>query len=475
MFATDILSTIHVSQRGRHGLLTLLCLMMTLQTESGAQKLPGCYIHLLPSEVLLNIFKRLAQDQGLEPYDHYTSYLPFLTVCGNWYHLCQPLLFHKLVLRHDGIDNYPRRTTDLVERLVRESHLREHVRVVAIRVKGRVETRQYDEILSVITLCTNIRQLLLDIPWSERALAIFHAASNLLQLNALYVSGYLSGYESSKLPSSAMSSLLDNSSLRDLRLHACTIHRSIQTAGVEIPLPIRMKNITKLSITDPSFDPEVTEALVATPRRLEHLALNIAQFFGNTYTDKAVQQIVEIHRASLERVSISRGDHPSWPISNSMPDFSAFPALRKLHVSPRGIYDSSPEMIGEKIAAPNLEEMVLEVDSGEFSFDSIPWSIWAPNQFEDISFHRNSQDPGTRFRSIVIKYTPHWWNGLGGWERGSVPSTMSWPWGFRPGLTEKLARQGVTLTWDPPFSADDLSHKYPTGPECHENPDGSYL
>lgn len=95
-----------------------------------------------------------------------------------------------------------------------------------------------------------------------------------------------------------------------------------------------------------------------------------------------------------------------------IPDFSAYPSLRKLQVPACGLFAETPATISDNVSASCLEEMIIdfETDDSHSNDDGTEISKAQVDWFSGFgNHHQGLGNPAKNLRAITIQFTPKDW------------------------------------------------------------------
>ena len=159
---------------------------------------------------------------------------------------------------------------------------------------------------------------------------------------------------------------------------------------------------TSLCLSDPICYPIITEHIVRMPARLQKLSLTELDccIVSREYNLVAVQAVIDIHRDTLQSITLSRIPHEN----KSMPDFTQFPELRSLTMSAFDIMQiEKPASALQKLSGTPLENLCLDiapVDQNEpISIDQqIAWVAWL-TEFASV---KQSKYPESKLEEVFV-------------------------------------------------------------------------
>ena len=409
-----------------------------------------CLIFKLPDEILVAIFKINAPSQSLDVFSRYTEFLPLLLVCKRWRSLCDPLLVRKLEVGHGGWHpKRNKRTTGLLVNFFRNPSLCRHVRILSIRmpIVNPLDLKYCTPIADLISLCALVREIYLKLEWTSITSPIAHAISGLPGLKILRVAG---DHSDGVLMRSVIR-YFSHPSIRYVCVEGLSERDTMTPSCVEVIRAAGTSKVTKLCLFDPIVGPRITKYLVGWPQRLEELTMTFAELsrpFACYYRIQSVQEILDVHRESLRYIRIG----PIYGAPRSIPDFSAYPSLRKLQVPAYGVFAETPAVISSKVSASYLEEMIIDFETDERHINNDCTEIskvqvyWL-SEFGD--HHRRLGNPTKNLRAITVQFTPKDWV-IRGMEGCFLGGTMEWPWQYLIEAKEILSTHHISLEWNEP-------------------------
>ncbi|KAG6991311.1 hypothetical protein G7Y79_00053g087940 [Physcia stellaris] len=354
------------------------------------------HISNLPDEILVAIFKINAPCQSLDVFSRYTEFLPLLRVCKRWQLLSDPLLVRKLEVGQGGwLSPQNERTTELLVKFFRNPSLCRHVRTLAIRMPmmHHLETLKYcTPIADLISLCALVREIYLGFEWTTIPIPIAHAIAGLSDLKILR----LTGSNEDGVLMRPVIRYFGHPSIQSVRVEGLSERETTTASCLEVVKAAGTSKATKLCISDPNVEPMTTKRLVEWPQRLEELTITVAHHrpYANHYNTQWLQEILDVHRESLRYISIG----PIYGSRRMIPDFSAYPSLRKLQVPACGLFAETPATISENVSASCLEEMIIDFetddshtndDGTEISKAQVDWFSGFGNSFNVIEMRTN--------------------------------------------------------------------------------------
>ena len=217
--------------------------------------------------------------------------------------------------------------------------------------------------------------------------------------------------------------------------------------------------ITSLDLIDPSTSPLCTMILLQWTSKLVRLSLSAltCSTYGSQYTHEAVELILNVHRESLQHITLGmiqngRNEYGNW-IAAGIPDFSKFPCLRELQLSYHNILFEKPSQAAAKLAAPVLCHLAISFSSEDQHPDSEDQPLERRDKFAEaevlwmIDFVSQGplREPNTNFKIEFVNYDP--WS-----ERRYCPSiNKPWPGEFLQQAEKKLSRYNVHMNYSEPI------------------------
>ena len=342
--------------------------------------LSRCYIDLLPDEILAEIFAYLPPHFDLFQPPTYEQCPPIAIICKRWQRIYDTTLYRTISIRTElSVWEQPR-ASNLINGLKQRADLGKHVRNISVR--SWHPTGDICRVIAdIIKTCQATRTVSLHLGWSSNVWPIIQAIGTLPLLDILQLSGFEGG------PSvQTILRFFTQRTLREIRLsryglgggntartpwlrHAPSMHYESNTLSAITHSS--SSAMTSLELIDPCSSHRVTKLLLEWPSKLVRLSLSeltlselTDPIYGSRYTREAVEQVLGVHRDSLQYIKVGEFDH--WGRSG-IPDLSKFPCLHELHMSAHNILAEKPSEAAAKLASPTLRHLALSFD-GEHQF-----------------------------------------------------------------------------------------------------------
>ena len=226
--------------------------------------------------------------------------------------------------------------------------------------------------------------------------------------------------------------------------------------------------ITSLDLTDPSTSPLCTMILLQWISKLVRFSLSALtrSTYGSQYTHEAVELILNVHRESLQHITVGmiprgRNEQGNW-IAAGIPDFSKFPCLRELQLSHHNILFEKPSQAAAKLAAPVMCHLAISFRSEDqpleqrrkFAEAEVFWMVEFVSQGP-------LREPNTKLKTISVDYNP--------WPERAYHPTINepWPWEYLQQAEKELSRYSVAMTYSKPSCTkeewDQMVRDHPRG------------
>ena len=433
------------------------------------EPLGECYINKLPDELLAEILAYLPRLSRVTcPYEPdepptYEQCPPISLVCKRWQRHYDTIQY-----RINLFSDYPTWqrlcTRKVLKTLRQQAELRHHVREITIYMDYMSEST-YREIVNTIKFCRAIHTVVLRVKWSAQVWPIIHAIKMLPRLQYLALLGPCGGLS---LP--MLLGHFNQPTLRFVRLHGyCLASTWISFIQPEPPSQEKMdmlsvvarprsSAVTSLDLIDPRTSPLCTMILLQWVSKLVRLSLSALTYstYGSHYTHEAVELILNVHRESLQHITVGmiprgRNEHGNWNAAG-IPDFSRFPCLRELQLSYHNIFFEKPSQAAAKLAAPVMCHLAISFRSEDERPDSEDQPVERRRKFAEaevlwmVEFVSQGpiREPNTRSKIILVDYDP--------WlERASHHTTTPpWPWEYLQQAEKELSRNNVAMTYSKP-------------------------
>ena len=318
------------------------------------------------------------------------------------------------------------------------------------------------QVADIIKSCPTIHTVSLHLKLYKRSTKvrpIIHAVQKLPRLEVLWLTGchgYMSG---------GMQCLrrFNHQTLREVRLCRYGLSKSDVPA---VPYPpsqppsqdeldelsviarSRSSAITSMEVAIPATSPLCTMILLKWPSKLTRLSLTglSCSAYGSQYTLDKVQLILNIHRESLQHITIGkirnrRNEDGNW-IATGIPDFSKFQCLRELQTFSHNMLAEKPSKAAAKLAAPVLRHLTIK-----FSW-ACPHADFAESQvlwMAEFASQGPIGEPNTRLQTIFIDFQPNCCSQLLQYEKAGP-----WPWKYVQQARKKFSRYNVAMTYSEP-------------------------
>ncbi|PLN75541.1 hypothetical protein BDW42DRAFT_180494 [Aspergillus taichungensis] len=131
----------------------------------------------------------------------------------------------------------------------------------------------------------------------------------------------------------------------------------------------RTGSITSLTLAVPIADPDVAELLFQWPGCLREVVFSqvLDSPYTDIYTASTIENLLAIHRQSLEKLDI-----PALP-SNGLPDMSSFPSLSSLRIHISSLLPLTPQDAWRHLAAPSLHHLTINFTATVFEPSISTW------------------------------------------------------------------------------------------------------
>ncbi|KAK4692575.1 hypothetical protein P7C71_g4657, partial [Lecanoromycetidae sp. Uapishka_2] len=209
---------------------------------------------------------------------------------------------------------------------------------------------------------------------------------------------------------------------------------------------VHLRNLTTLTLSGPVAQPLVTEAITKWPARLLKFSLHgiLHSNCAEQYTLSAVQQILNLHRESLQDIRL--GIIPGG--GQDIPDFSAFSDLQRLRLNTFNLMGISPLEASRKLAAPSLSYLHIEFETEDQHPEQVEdFATYEVRWLEEfVALLKPSGDTATsKLEKIFVGFLPIfalWY----------FPSTddAPWPWDYLDEAAQVVTKRGVTLNYTTP-------------------------
>lgn len=365
----------------------------------------SCTINDLPDELLQIVLKELtpparafeeAAIQNGQPETDIREYCDYLKVCVRWRRIYEPFFYFFPNLGRPWWD-IPYTTSSLLATLRGRPDLRACVQRLEITPRALPQKNEHNEqnVAGIVKLCKpSVRSVLLHTDWDSDFAWLPVRALKGHQLHTLEIFGTRSAFGIQ-----TFFNHLDSPTLRTLRLYKYT---SLDTDVDDTPgldqfaAAIRLYNevreyslttlnhrgsITSLILNEKAGDFQLTQALVAWPKRLVNLEWTGTHesYVSNRLEYRAddVKAILEPQRESLEEIRLGiivlEWDISAWGSEERFITFSQFPKLRRLSIPHEFLFGLEPLTAVTCLNAPELRRLDVEFHFVE-KFVSTPTS-----------------------------------------------------------------------------------------------------
>ncbi|PVH79030.1 hypothetical protein DL98DRAFT_572794 [Cadophora sp. DSE1049] len=427
-----------------------LCLEKPQQVHP-AESLGPNHISILPDEILFEILSCIPPETNCHRYEYIKDResFPLTLVCRKWRRVYEPTFFRTITTRYPASLKLSR-MRELWSLLDTRPYLRGYPRKICILMHRTLAHAAICRILTaIIKCCTGLREVSFYSEYTPEACAILSTISALPRLEHLELGG----------PSLQL--FLEDFTLPSLKsLVLCRYggrnpEDSSSTPSRGEPLPISQTyldhllppsryhtgGVTRMSLEEPSCHSNVTEHILRWPLALTDLSISLSHSAGGKYyTVEAMQRILDIHRSSLQRVTI--GIIPGTSLKHAgSPDFSSFPRLETLRMSAYNLIGSETATeAARKVSAPNLRCVTLSFctedqdppSRRDFGKDQVVWAT----EFAKV---RKEKYPESRLEKLVVEFDTgedhhqHRRLLLGPPEHvlaSGVAERLTWPWEY---------------------------------------------
>lgn len=443
-----------------------------------------CWISVLPDELLSEIFSYIDPQMscGLPKEE---EKFPLTLVCKKWRRIYEPIFFHTIHANWYLTNTRLSCIRSLLSALQSRPYLAAYPRTMFMSL-GTPQPGSCRLLTSIVERCTAVRSVLLRVDYANEIRDLLKAIKSLPLLE------YLALFGSSSGPSIQLlfgHFLLP--SLKTLQLSRYGVGKSDEditapwpgepvsntSSGLERLLPPSLYhsgNVTSLQFSDPSTTPAVTEHILYWPARL--VDLSITNLTHSTswkyYTTGAIQRLLDIHRSSLKQITLGRingGD-------TGMPDFSAFPCLEELKMSPYNIIKSETGSVAvKKLLAPKLR--CLSVDFSPEDQHNESRHDFGPDQvlwMQDFAVAWKKLSPPSKLERFIVAFNPSvnpsvnpyylrrerpylslhrlWGSADGPTAERPFPS---WPWEHVEQAKEIVAEHGLALEYESKWTEEE--------------------
>lgn len=445
----------------------------TLCLISGPSHLPPvalgkCYISKLPDELLAEVFAYLSPETDYFDKPTYEQCPPIPLICKHWERVYDATLYREIsFVERSGWQR--RRTSNLVKALQQQPELSKHVRKISVQLQHPSEAI-CRVIADTINSCRAIRDVSLRLDWSSNVWPIVQAVGKLPRLEKLQLFGEYDWGPSSQM----IVEYFAQPTLRHLRLYGYGLGSRDEPRAPCLPTQISSQDeidklsdlahshtsaLMSLALQGPSALPHCTKILLNWPSRLVELSLSLLTHsaYKQHYTLDAVGSILDIHRESLQRITVGiiskkESNANSWTMSG-IPDFSKFHGLQELRLSAYNVLAEKPSDAATKLAAPLLrhldmnyykeyKDQDMEFQDG-FAEEQVRWMA-------DFATHTSAAKRGNKLESIVIDFDPDQYQCISLYERKEI-----WPWEYLEQAEQEMTRCNIAMTHSEPIYTRD--------------------
>ena len=448
------------------------------------EPLGECYINTLPDELLAEILSYLPPDNCLYRPPTYEQCPPIALVCKRWERNYDATLYHMV-----SLVQYPRwqqlRTWRIVRVLREQAELRRHVRQIHVDMI-HMSQATCSQVTDLIKSCPTIHTVSLLLDRSKRSIEVWpiiHAVQKLPRLKVLWLTecdGYVSG---------GMHCLqqFSHPTLREVRLCCYSLAKSDATAvsyppsqppsqdeldELSVITRSRSSAITSMEVAIPATSPLCTMILLQWPSKLTRLSLTglSCSFYASQYTHDKVQLILNIHRESLQHVTIGkipdrRDEDGNW-IATGIPDFSKFQCLRELQIFSHNLLAEKPSKATAKLAAPVLRHLRIKFSWAcphtEFAETQVLWMM-------EFASQGSIGEPTMRLQTIFVDFRPTCSSWVLRYEKAGP-----WPWEYVQQARKFFSQYNVAMTYSEPGCSkeewDQMMRNHPGEPSTRREP-----
>ena len=425
------------------------------------EPLGECYINKLPDELLAEILAGLPPD--VWPYEPptYEQCPPIALVCKRWERNYDATLYQTVsFFEHPRLQQLHMWRN--IKILRKQAELRRHVRRINVDL-DYISEATCGQIADIIKSCPTVRTVSLFLCWSIKVWPIIHAVEMLPRLEVLWLSGF-----DSRMDLQMILGYFNHPTLKELRLCGYCLAK-FDAPGVsfspfgppeapsqdeldELSVVARSRSsaITSLELATPYTSPLCTMILVEWPSKLVRLSLTGLNdsMNGSHYTLDIVQRIFDIHRDSLQHITVGRiqnrpNEYGNWtPVGVGIPDFSKFQCLRELQIFAHNMLAEKPSEAAAKLAAPLLRHLTMEFSEGEshvaFAGVQVLWLAGFASQGP-------IGEPNTKLQTIYVDFRPRC-------NSRAVHNEMAglWPWEYLQEAKKEFSRYNVAMTYSKP-------------------------
>ena len=238
---------------------------------------------------------------------------PIALVCKRW-ELNYDATQYGVILCDDFSKGRQLCTWKVLETLRQQAELRHHVRQILV-YRDYISEATYRRIADTIKSCGAICTVVLHVDWSTRVWPVIHAIDLLPRLQYLALLWSCGGVSLQMLLCH-----FNQPTLRFVRLHGYGLTRgdtpcvSNETPSQEemnmfsVVARPRSSAITSLDLIDSSTSPSCAMILLQWISKLVRLSLSAltCSTYGSQYTHEAVESILNVHRESLQHVTVGK-------------------------------------------------------------------------------------------------------------------------------------------------------------------------
>ena len=442
------------------------------------EPLGECYIDKLPDELLAEILSYFPPQ--VFPYEPLTyEQCPLIAlVCKRWERNYDATLYQMV-----SLSEHPRlqqvHTGRNIKILREQAELRHHVRQINVHL-DYISEATCGQITDIIKSCPTVRTVSLCLNWSVKPWPIVRAVGMLPRLEVLWLSGF-----SYRMYLQMILGYFNHPTLRELRLCYYSLAKfgapavSLFPFGppeapsqdeldeLSVVARSRSSAITSLELTTPYTSPLCTMILVDWPSKLVRLSLTglTDSMNGSHYTLDVVERIFNIHRDSLQHITVGRiqnrpTQYGKWvAVGGGIPDFSKFQCLRELQIFADNMLAEKPSEAAAKLAAPLLRHLTMEFGEGvshvAFAGTQLLWMA-------EFASKGPIGEPNTNLQTIFVDFQPICDSRAVHHEKAGP-----WPWEYLQQAKKEFSRYNVALTYSEPSCTkeewDEMMRGHPGG------------
>ena len=170
------------------------------------------------------------------------------------------------------------------------------------------------------------------------------------------------------------------------------------------------------------------------------------------YTVDAVASILDIHRETLQHITICNTvrhvNHDIYKTSG-IPDFSKFPNLHELHLSAYNVLAEKPSEAATKLAAPLLRHLAIAFGSGDQH--SVSVRDFSDEQVRWLAEFASQRQLNTKLQSVFVDFEPRWLE----IHRIRPEDEILWPWEYLQQAEKELSLCHIDLKYREPVCTLD--------------------